>query len=118
MYKCRHVIFVFFVQNPAAAAAAVLKSQQASARSTDEHDTSYTCSGLYLAFSRHRLTYVCSSSFVANSTKKHKCFGEPFTIDYARLYSSLFLRQCGHVCTRLVREPVNEGVHRLRTLPD
>jgi hypothetical protein len=61
---------------------------------------------------------VCRSSFVANSTKKHKRFGETFTLEYARLYSSLLPRKCGHVCTRLVCEPVNDGVYRLQTLPD
>jgi len=61
---------------------------------------------------------VCRLSFVANSTKKQKSFGEPFALECARLYSSVLPRKCGHVCTRLVCEPVNDGVYRLQTLPD
>jgi len=61
---------------------------------------------------------LCRSSFVANSTKKHKRFGETFTLEYAWLYSSVLPRKCGHVCRRLVCELVNDGVYRLQTLPD
>jgi hypothetical protein len=61
---------------------------------------------------------MCHSSFVANGTKKHKRFGETFTLEYARLYSSVLPRKCGHVGTRLVCEPVNDGIYRLQTLPD